>query len=135
MTYWRTGTRGKTCSTRCAPVSAMRRVVQEGADAATLAGEGHEEVVTARLAPRADEAASEDPALEVPAQLALDVPSDRRTFRIALVGFREPGLKRYYLLTGDRSFLVDAATTLRPWVNMRTGAPFPLRSGTDRSSR
>jgi hypothetical protein len=44
-----------------------------GADAAALAGEGHDEPRAARHADRAGEAEAEEPALEIAAKLVLDV--------------------------------------------------------------
>jgi hypothetical protein len=63
------------------------------AQAAALAGVGDQEVVAASVAVCSREAAGQDPALEVAAQLALDVTRGRRAVGIALAPACQPGLE------------------------------------------
>jgi len=60
------------------------------ADAAALAGEGHDEPLAAAGAQRAGEAEAEQPALEIAAELLLDVP---RHGPLAAVAPLEPALE------------------------------------------
>jgi hypothetical protein len=78
--HCRTGTWGNPCSTRCAAVSAMRRVLHEGQIRAP-AGVGNQDVMR------------QDPAAEIPTEVPLDEAWDGIPDRFGLPHSRESGLQ------------------------------------------
>ena len=71
----------------------MRRALQDGAHARSLAGERDQEVVAAVAAPRTREAVGEDAALQVAAELTLDIFRNRTVVVVAVAALGEPGLE------------------------------------------
>jgi hypothetical protein len=67
--------------------------VARGADAAPLAGEGHQEIAAVRRAPCPGEAVSQDAALQVASQLALSVAGYRAPIAVAFAPRRQVGLQ------------------------------------------
>jgi len=85
--------------------------------AAALAGERDQDIVTAGVAVRAGEPSGQDPALEIGAQLALDVAGERRSVGVVLAPVCQPGLE--VLLRGPvEHAALGTATAVEP---RRTG--------------